>query len=42
MVVGACQSIQFFRQDTWFLEDNRALPKFLCEILHFLISNTKL
>ena len=38
MVVGA----QFFRQNTWFLKNNRALPKFLCGILHYLISITKL
>ena len=25
MVVGACQSFQFFRQITWFLRNNRAL-----------------
>ena len=28
MVVGARQSFQFFRQITWFLENNRALSKF--------------
>ena len=38
MIVGA----QFFRQNTWFLKNNRALSKFLCGILHFLISITKL
>ena len=27
MVVGARQSFQFFRQITWFLENNRALSK---------------
>ena len=27
MVVGACQSFQFFRQITWFLRNNRALSK---------------
>ena len=26
-VVGACQSFQIFRQDTWFLENKRALSK---------------
>ena len=30
MVVGARQSFQFFGQKTWFLENNRALSKFLC------------
>ena len=25
MVVGACQSFQFFRQKTWFLGNNRGL-----------------
>ena len=24
--VGACQSLQFFRQKTWFLGNNRGLP----------------
>ena len=42
MVVGACQGFQFFRQSTWFLENNRALSKFLSRIFHFLISITKL
>ena len=27
MVVGARQSFQFFRQKTWFLENNRAFSK---------------
>ena len=27
-VVGACQSFQIFRQNTWFLKNNRALSKF--------------
>ena len=26
MVVGARQSFRFFRQKTWFLENNRGLP----------------
>ena len=38
MVVRA----QFLRQDTWFLQNNRDLSKFLCGILHYLISITKL
>ena len=42
VVVGACQSFQFFRQKIWFLESTRALSKFLHEILHYLISITKL
>ena len=37
MVVGARQSFQFFRQNTWFLENDRVLPKFLYGILHYLI-----
>ena len=41
MVVGAPQSFQFFRQKTYFLENNRALSKFLYEILHYLISTIK-
>ena len=41
-VVGARQSFQFFRQNTWFLENNRVLSKFLYGILHCLISITKL
>ena len=42
MVVGARQSFQFFRQKTWFLRNNRGLPKFRYRILHNLISTTKL
>ena len=42
MVVGARQNFQFFRQNTWFLENNRALSQFLYWILHYLISITKL
>ena len=41
-VVGACQSFQVFRQNTWFLENNRALSKFLYGILHYIISIIKL
>ena len=41
-VVGARQSFQIFRQNTWFLENNRALPKFLYGNLHYLISIIKL
>ena len=37
MVLGA----QFFRQNTWFLKNNRALSKFLCGTLHYLISISK-
>ena len=42
MVVGARQSFQFLRQNTWFLENNRALPKFVYGILHYLVSIMKL
>ena len=42
MVVGARQLCQFFKQNTWFLESNRTLPKFLYGIWHCLISITKL
>ena len=38
MVVGARQSFQFFRQKTWFLENNRASSKLLYGISHNLIS----
>ena len=41
MVVGARQSFQFFRQKTWFLENNRALSKFLYGVSHYLISIIK-
>ena len=41
-VVGARQSFQIFKQNTWFLENNKALPKFLYGILHYLISIIKL
>ena len=36
MVVGARQRVQFFRQKIWFLENNRALPKFLYGASHYL------
>ena len=42
MVVGARQSLQFFRKNTWFFENGRALSKFLYDILHYLINITKL
>ena len=42
MVVGARQSFQFFRQKTWFLENNRGLPQFRYWILHDLIGTNKL
>ena len=42
MVLRARQRFQFLRQNAWFLENNRALPKFLYGILHYLISITKL
>ena len=41
-VVGARQSIQIFRQNTWFLENNRALSKLLYGIWNYLISIIKL
>ena len=41
-VVGARQSFQIFRQNTWFLENNRALSKFLYGILHYFIRIIKL
>ena len=37
VVVGG----QFFMQKTWFLENNRALSKFLYGVLHYLISIMK-
>ena len=41
MVVVAHQSFQFFIQKTGFLENKRALSKFLCGISHNLISIIK-
>ena len=41
-VVGGRQSFQIFRQNSWVLENNRALYKFLYDILHYLISIIKL
>ena len=38
MVVGALQSFKFFRQATWFLENNRALSQLWYGILHYLIT----
>ena len=40
MVVGALQSFQFFMQNTSFLKNNTALPKFLFWIFHLVLSNT--
>ena len=40
-VVVARQIFQIFRQNTWFLENNRALSKFLYGILHYLIGIIK-
>ena len=37
-IVGARQSFQIFRQNTWFLKNNRALSEFLHGILHYLIA----
>ena len=42
MVVGARQNFRFFRENTWFLENNRTLSKVRCGILHYLISIIKL
>ena len=42
VVVEANQSFQFFRQNTWFLENNGALSKFLYGKFHHLIDITKL
>ena len=42
MVVGARQTFQFLRQNTRFIENNRALSKLLYGILHYIISITKL
>ena len=41
-IVGARQSFQILRQNTWLLENNRALSKFLYGILHYVISIFKL
>ena len=41
-VVGARQSFQIFGQNTWFLQNNRDLSKFLYVILNSLVSITKL
>ena len=38
MVVGARQIFRFFRQNTRFLENNKALSKFMYGILHYLIT----
>ena len=42
MVVETGQIFQFFRQKTWFLGNNRGLPKFRYRILRNMISTTKL
>ena len=42
MVAEAFQSFQIFRQITWFLGNNRALPEFWYRILHNLVSIIKL
>ena len=41
MEFGPRQNFQVFRQNTWFLENNRALSKTMYENLHYLISITK-
>ena len=42
MVVGACQIFRFSDKIPGFSKKNRALTKFLYEILHYLTSNSKL
>ena len=42
IVVRARKSFQFFGQNTWFLENNRLLSKFLYGMLQCFISITKL
>ena len=34
MVFGARQTFQFFKQKTWFIENNRPLSKYFYDILH--------
>ena len=41
MVAGAHQNFQFFKQKTWFLENDRALSTFFYGILQYLISIVK-
>ena len=41
MGVGSRQSFQFFKQKTWFLENNKALSKFLYGVSRYLISIIK-
>ena len=41
-LVEAHQSFQIFKQNTWFIENNSAMSKFLFGILHYLISIIKL
>ena len=42
VVIRAQQRFQIFRQNTKFLDKNKALSKFLYGILHYLISIIKL
>ena len=42
MVVGARQNFQTFRQNTWFLKNNRAFSGFSFGILHSFIIIIKL
>ena len=42
MVIGARQSFQLFRQNTWFLENNVASSIFSYGIFLYLISINKL
>ena len=41
MVVGACQSFQFFRQIVWFLGNNRAVFELLFFITILVLPNYK-
>ena len=42
VVVGVPQILQYCRQITWFLGNNRALSKFKQWILNYLINSMKL
>ena len=39
---GSCQSFQFFRQNSWFFENNGALPKYSYIVFLYLTIITKL
>ena len=42
VVIGTRQRLQFFRENTWFLQNNGALSKFSNGILHYSVSIIKL